>query len=108
MKNIAGPDFQANWRRVRGPAGALVATLHERGWQMEGPTNWIDAEGGSWKLLGQIFEPVVRYFQQANNEGVWRAAAQGRLGRGLEKGAFLKPTKEFLREHSQANNLQAV
>ena len=38
------------WARVRGPMGAIQATLEDLHWKGEGPLLWIDPDEGKWQL----------------------------------------------------------
>ena len=85
-ENIVGrttdPDdhLRVRWARVRGPAGALIATLQERGWKALGPRSYADPYGGEWDLDAEpsLHEPLLEYWERDLELGVWRNAAGGR------------------------------
>ena len=49
------------WRTVRGPMGAMAASLYRVGWQLLDPMTWVDHAGVRFEIL--ICEP--RFLKQA-------------------------------------------
>jgi hypothetical protein len=88
----------ARWGRVKGPATAILATMHERGWTMGSPWTFTDPQGGTWDLSQalNLHEPLLQYWRDDLEKGVWRAAAHSRLGAGLQEGADFTEAKKFL------------
>ena len=47
---LSASDNANKWARVRGPIGAVIATLHDMYWNPVSPTTWIDHEGIAWEV----------------------------------------------------------
>ena len=74
------------WQRVKGPMGALIATLVRYGWNPISPFKWF---GGGIPWIYQIgADPaqLLEVFRVDVEKHVWEQAARGRNGRGLENG----------------------
>ena len=74
------------WQRVKGPIGAIIATLVRYGWNPISPFKWF---GGGIPWIYQIgADPaqLLEVFRVDVDKHVWEQAARGRNGRGLENG----------------------
>ena len=86
--------------QVKGPIGAVIATLYSGGWEPEQPGKWKDPEGQQWEidylnpdLVGDIEETFEEHYEKQ----IWKKAAKHHCGSGLQHGADLTVVKKHLR-----------
>ena len=92
LKSLKAGTAQTRWLRVRGPISSLVATLCDAGWDTAGPRDWTDHRGQRWQATGALNTKSVEAALFDSLEGhQWEAAAEHRLGSGLQQGACLQP-----------------
>ena len=90
---VAWPDYKTlAWHKVTGPLRAVVRTLADVGWEPTSSNAWTDPAGDLWKMTGdtvdlrQLSDAFTHFLQQ----DLWRKAALGHLGGGLEHGADMR------------------
>jgi hypothetical protein len=105
-ESLAGPR---RWHQVRGPMGAVVATLMDLGWKPGSPTSWTDPDGIQWDIdpsapgVAVQLKAVVAEFIEKD---LWRQASQHEGGRGLENGADLTVARRMRRQFLKQGELK--
>ncbi len=86
---------------VTGPMSACIATLTGMGWQTKFPEVWIDPAGQTWSIgSADVSRADISQIIQSIIVGtLWKKAAAGWQGKGLEQGFDKAP----LSVHTQLN-----
>lgn len=71
----AQADGKRRWAKVRGPAGAVVATLHRIGWVRESATYW-QTHVGRLHVLGLCSKFCAKLIDQATHKQLWKKVAE--------------------------------
>jgi hypothetical protein len=106
--SLAGPR---RWHQVRGPMGAVVATLRDLGWKPDSPTQWTDPDGHHWDIdpgapgVAVQLKALVAEFIEKD---LWRQAGKHEGGRGLENGADLTVARRMRRKFLKQGELKKV
>ena len=80
------------WQKVKGPMGAVIATLADLGWQPHTPTRWEDHEGEVWEIDPQrpgVVPQVLERVQERCRRLAWRKASEFYCGQGIGEAADL-------------------
>jgi ribonuclease HI len=96
-KTLAGP---LRWGKVKGPMGAVIATLMDLGWQPEGPTRWGDPQGNRWQIdprRAGVIPLVLAKIRQSCTSLVWRKANEHYCGQGIGEAADLTALQQVRR-----------
>ena len=78
--------------RVKGPMGAMIATLYTNGWDPQTPTCWLDPKGKQHKLNydeEESLEEVKEKSADQLHNRKWEGASEHYNGAGLQEGADL-------------------
>jgi hypothetical protein len=81
-------DGPHRWQKVTGPMSAMIATLRDPGWMPEEPTKWINPKGEEVSFVPGAPGSVYRLRREIRVQEIPRMrarAAEGHMGRGLEK-----------------------
>ena len=80
------------WSKVRGPAGAVVATLKRIGWEPTSVTKWTDETGTVIDLLKNSPLSIAKLIDRATKTSLWtEVAARHPSLRSLASGPLLEP-----------------
>ena len=103
--------------KVKGPIGAVVATLYSAGWKPEKPDKWQDPEGDTWaidydspEVTGDIQEAIDQHYDKKMLE----KTAKHHCGSGLQQGGDFTVVRKHLRhwrqrgEHRKAATLEMI
>jgi hypothetical protein len=94
---------KAPWKRVVGPAGAVVTSLARLGWECLDAKTWRDDLGTTIDLTQVCPKAVSELIARGVTRWTWRAVAKEHTVLAhLEKGADLKPIIELLRQTESA------
>ena len=83
-------DQNTRWMRVRGPLAATIATLMDIGWTPALPNKWLTSDKSMIATFDAI-DGVTQYhvchsIESDIHNKMWRHAAEGYCGRGLQAG----------------------
>ena len=80
------------WSKVRGPAGAVIATLKRIGWQPTTVTRWTDETGKEVDILANSPLSIAKLVDRATKIALWtEVAAKHPSLRALASGPLLEP-----------------
>ena len=64
-------EGETRWMKVKGPIGAVVATLYSAGWTLGQPDKWQDPEGETWaidynspEVIGDLQEAIDLHYDK--------------------------------------------
>ena len=101
-------EKRARWPMVLGPMTATMATLYDQGWNLANPARWEDPSGQVWTPdLSMQKEPFLQLVEDFATNLVWRAAATGWCGKGLESGVDWTATLSLYQHISMLNKSTA-
>ena len=99
---------KTRWRYIRGPAAAVLATLFDAGWDAPSADVWIQPDGTTWTFSAEFlaadfpdFSDVKAALAADLKKQLWMHASKFRNGKGLEAGADLRPTVNYLQSLSK-------
>ena len=88
------------WQVVKGPAGAVVATLRRIGWRVISPVKW-ETHVGVVHVCKTCPKSIAKLVDQATEMWLWReVAGKNPTFDGFASGALMKPILRLLREPS--------
>lgn len=99
------------WQRVRGPMGALIATLVDMNWEPPGPTHRTDPDGTEWEIDpvgGGILAQVAMHVRKFCVRELWRKAAAHHSGGGVGDDADLTAALRLRAAFKRKGDFQAV
>ena len=61
------------WQIVKGPIGAMIATLDLNGWNPVSPFKWIDTDGATWRLADykECRQDLIRAIREQLTRNIW-------------------------------------
>ena len=84
---------RANWKKVKGPLGAVICTLIDIGINPRSPDMWVAPGGATWRIDDRQPPQNPNYFAKLISSMVgvklWKKAAEHRAGQGVQEGVDL-------------------
>jgi hypothetical protein len=108
QQKLSGP---LRWGQVKGPMGAVIATLTDLGWIPEGPTRWTDPFGSIWQIdprRAGVIPLVLEKIRQSCIRRVWGKASEHYCGQGIGEEADLQVLQRLRRECTKEGTWREV
>jgi hypothetical protein len=89
QQRLAAPR---KWGQVKGPLGAVLATLHDLGWEPSEPTRWTEPLGSTRQIDPRhagVIPLVLDQLRRSCIQRVWRRAGTHWSGQGIGDAADL-------------------
>jgi hypothetical protein len=99
-KQVKLLDGPRRWSEIKGPMGAVIATLVDLGWQPQGPTRWADPQGDIWQIdprRAGVIPLVLAKIRRSCIRLLWKKAGEHYCGEGIGDEADLTALQQARR-----------